>query len=189
MKLSDQHQYTILCEDAQMRTFLTSFLKCQGIKAHKIAVVPIPAGAGCGEAHVRTGLPKEVELLHRNKHLRKTLLVCIDADKYSYDERKQMLHKSYSDSFPGSDIDDEMMLIWIPKREIETWIAYLKGENVDEEMEFRHGGQPVSCKKEANLMHGFLQNDEESGDDVLPSLQKAKEEYVRICKKQEEAEK
>lgn len=189
MKLSNQHQYTILCEDAQMRTFLVAFLKCQGINTHKISVVPIPAGVGCGEAHVRTGLTKELELLHRNKHLRKTLLVCLDSDKYSYGERKQFLHKSYSDAFPGSDIDDEMMLIWIPKREIETWIAYFNGENVDEDMEFRHGGQPVSCKKVANMMYLFLQNDEENAETTLHSLQKAKEEYVRICKKQESMEK
>ena len=189
MKLSNQHQYTILCEDAQMRTFLVAFLKCQGINAHKVSVIPIPAGAGCGEAHVRTGLTKELELLHRNKHLRKTLLVCIDADKYSYDARMQMLQKAYDDAFPDSDIYDEMMLIWIPKREIETWIAYFNGENVDEDMEFRHGGQPVSCKTEANRMYFFLQNDDENGEAVLHSLQKAKEEYARICKKQEAAEK
>lgn len=43
--------------------------------------------------------------------------------------------------------------------------------------------------KESNMMYLFLQNDEENAETALNSLQKAKEEYVRICKKQESAEK
>ncbi len=187
MKLSNLHQYMILCEDAQMKNFLCSFLRCQGIRSHKITTAPIPAGSGCGEAYVRNELPRELELLRRNRHLRKTLVVCTDADKYSYDERKKMLQDAVHEMYPDSDMDDEMMLLWIPKREIETWIAHFAGEEVDENMEFRHGGQPISCKEEARKMSFFLQNDMNENS-VLPSLIQAKKEYVRICKKQESKE-
>ena len=181
MKLSNRYQYMILCEDAQMNGFIRAFLKCSDINAHKRRTIAIPAGDGCGEQHVRKRLPQEIKILHSNNFLKLALIVCIDADKYSYEERKRVLIESAKKSGCMSELEEEMVLIWIPKREIETWVAYFNGENPDEETSFKHGGSPVSCKLVARAMYLYLQDLSNIKDPVLPSLIKAKEEYDRMC--------
>ena len=81
--------------------------------------------------------------------------------------------------------DKDMAMIWIPKREIETWIHYLRGEDVDEEMSFRHDGDPVSCSSEAKKMVKICQNPKAINfDRPLPSLSAAVTEYGRVCQLQ-----
>jgi hypothetical protein len=41
---------------------------------------------------------------------------------------------------------DEAIAIFIPKRNIETWIHYLQGESVDEEREFSKFTNESDCK-------------------------------------------
>lgn len=53
MKLSDKYRYIVLCEDAQMKSFLVSFLLCFASSTRKITVRNYPVGVGCGSAFVR----------------------------------------------------------------------------------------------------------------------------------------
>lgn len=163
-----------------MVAFINSFLKCNGISCRRRYTISIPAGHGCGEAFVRRRLPNEVKLLHVKKHLRLALIACTDADTTSFDKREKMLLDEIIKEIPNWNYSDEMLIIWIPKREIETWIEFFKGTEVDEEMDFRHGGDPVSCKVEAEKMYVFCQG-EIKYDHILPSLAKAKESYERVC--------
>ena len=188
-KLSNLYHYTILSEDAQMETFITTFLKCNGVPSYKIYKVPIPVGKGCGEQHVRERFLQEVEVLERNNYNRRTLVVCIDADKHPCDERRNELVNSVKTTKHLWTISKEMILLWIPKREMETWIAFFRGEPVDEQKEFRHDGNPVSCKKEAGKMADYCQNDDPPKQEMLPSLVKAKEEFIRVCELQKSREK
>lgn len=184
MKLSDRYQYYILCEDAQMDSFINAFLKCNGIGPRKRYTIPIPAGRGCGEAFVRTQLPKEIKMLRAKKYLKLAVIVCTDADKLPVSEREKMLVERVRTEIPQWDYKDEMLLIWIPKREIETWIEFFKGEEVDENMDFKHDGNPFSCKDEAEKMFLYCKGKEYSN--VLLSLVKAKGEFERICRLQSE---
>ncbi len=183
MKLSNKYQYYILCEDAQMDSFINSFLKCNNINTRKRYTIPIPAGEGSGEAFVRSHLPREVRMLHVKKYINIVVIACTDADKLTVADREQKLVDQVKKEMPKWDYTNEMLLIWIPKREIETWIEYFKGGEVDEEMDFKHDGNPSSCKEEAEKMF-FYCSSQEQYTDVLPSLINAKKEFERVCRLQ-----
>ena len=91
MRLSKEYQYHILCEDAQMKSFITAVLSDQGINPHKIRVCKYPAGNGCGESYVKRELPKEIKILKATNYIKRILIVCADADRYSVNERLKQL--------------------------------------------------------------------------------------------------
>ena len=179
MKLSDEYQYIVLCEDAQMKSFILSFLISQGISSRKIRVRNYPAGSGCGEAFVRTEYPNEILYLRSVNYNKIALIVATDADGLSCGDRRKILDKEALSLIPGWGRTDEVIMIWIPKREIETWIRFFGGYVVDETMSFSHTGKPVGCKEEAKLMSEYCQGI--SSISVLPSIELAKIEYDRTC--------
>jgi len=185
MKLNRNYQYIILCEDVQMRTFILSFLDEQDIKPQKIRVRSIPCGEGCGEAYVRRELPKEVKILHATSYLKQVLVVCVDADNHTVDERVKMLIREVEDDKKKWSRTNEPIVFWIPKRQIETWIHFFKWEAVDENNVFPHSGKrPESCKNVANIFSEYCQGTREMDCSKVPSLIAAKDEYERVCRLQ-----
>lgn len=183
MKLSDRYQYYILCEDAQMDSFINAFLKCNGISSRKRYTIPIPAGQGCGEAFVRRKLPTEIKMLHSKNYNNLAVIACTDADKLSVANREKMLIDEVKKEFPKWENKDEMLIVWIPKKEIETWIEFFKDPEVDEEMEFKHSGKPIECTDEARKMYKYCSG-EVRYENALSSLTKAKDEFGRVCELQ-----
>ncbi len=184
MKLSKDYQYQVLCEDAQIRTFVNAFLAENGINEHKVSFCRIPGGKGCGEAYVRRELPKEVKRLKATSYIRKVLIVCTDADSNTVDECLNSLVCEVENQIRSWDRIHEPVIIWIPKRQIETWIRFLNGEIVDENMSFRHSGKPISCKDAARRFLLYCQGNEKLDCNILGSLEVAKEEYLRVCQLQ-----
>ena len=183
MKLSKNYQYQILCEDAQSRSFINAVLTDLGINSHRIYFINYPCGEGCGEAFVRREFPVEVKRLHAVNYMNRVLIVCTDADKYTVEERIRILAKEMQEN-KSWDRSHEPIILWIPKREIETWIHFLRGESVDEEMTFTHSGKPVSCKGEARLFSRYCQDLEHLDCSNIGSLIEAKREYERVCQLQ-----
>ena len=181
MKLSKNYQYHILCEDAQSRSFINATLSDQGISARKVFCNSIPCGKGCGEVAVRRGFPKEIRRLKATSYNKQVLIVCTDADKYTIDERKAFLDKEVISQGLKWDKQQDPIMIWIPKRQIETWIHALNQEDVDENMVFPHLGKPVSCKKQAKKFSQYCQNLIELEPPALDSIIESKNEYNRIC--------
>lgn len=179
MKLSDRFQYIILCEDSQMDTFLRSLLKYERISNHKIRTVPLPAGQGCGEKHVRNSILREVQYIHQHNYKKIFLIVCIDADNYTIEDRRNDLIGIVKNTIRAWKFEEEPMMLWIPKREIETWLAFLDGKDVNEEMSFKHSGHPLSCKLEAEKMALFCRGEYDFSKAMLPSIKAAKDEYIR----------
>lgn len=178
MKLSNDYQYIVLCEDAQMKSFILQFLKAHGIR--DIRFRNYPAGKGCGEFFVKKEYCTEVEYLKRNNFRRIVLIVCTDADRLSCDDRIKSLENEIHLKGNWS-YKSERIIMWIPKREIETWIHFLRGEKTDETVEYRHSGDPVKCKDEAIAMMEYCRDMLEVNQSILPSLKMAKEEYQRVC--------
>ena len=183
MRLSKEYQYIVLCEDAQMKSFITGFLKIHGIGERSVRVRNYPAGKGCGEAFVKKEYDKEVRYLQSKSYNRLTLVVCSDADKYTCDERIGFIEEETRKRI-GRNRDKEKIIMWIPKREIETWICFLNGEDVDEEQDFRHSGKPQKCRKQAQKMAEYCQDQIELDTRSVPSLMMAKKEYCRVCELQ-----
>ncbi len=184
MKLDGKYRYVVLCEDAQMKSFVVSFLRCNKIDPRRIIVRNYPCGEGCGEAFVRKEYLREVKLLRTMNYIRSVLVVCTDADSKTVDQRMSTLDDEISVEIKRWKREDEPIILFIPKRQIETWIRFLNGETVDEEMRFIHSGKPVSCKKEAEQFALFCQSELEIDTGNISSLSIAKEEYVHVCEMQ-----
>ena len=188
MRLSPRYQYIVLCEDAQMKSFIMSFLLAERIPRGKMRFKAVPAGVGSGESFVIKNYPMEVMYLQKNNFNRIVLVVCVDADRDNFDEKEQKLKKELSKHNETCGIKrlERPIMLWVPRRQIENWIHYLRNEDTNEEKDYRHTGKPERCKEEAERMVALFQGENVVDYELLPSIIRAKNEYERICKIQDD---
>ena len=128
-------QIIILCEDKQQDSFIRRFLKkAHGIQPHNLKVIPYPAsGKGSGEQFVRNNYPNELKALRSRQHRAKTtLIVAIDADKSETKDIVETLNSACTEKGIEPKNDQDNVAFVIPKRNIETWITWLSGTEVNE---------------------------------------------------------
>ncbi len=178
--MGDYTQVVILCEDRQQEVFARHFLVTCGVNHHRIRVRVSPFGRGAAEQYVRNQYPAEVrEYRARRNHLNIALAVMLDADTGNVVERLQELENNLSQMSLPQRQADEKIGIFVPKRNIETWIHYLQGETVNETDEYpRFTGNEGACKpgveRLARNRHAPL------SEDASPSLRAACDELPRI---------
>ena len=124
----------ILVEDRAFENLVRRVCLQVGLKKDEIYVVPYPKSHGSAEQWVRKNYPDQVRA-YRTKanHRRIVLIVGTDADSMTIDQRRQTLESSLGSSGLSARAADERIVIWIPKRMIETWLLFLSGEAVTEE--------------------------------------------------------
>ncbi|MDA8307173.1 MAG: hypothetical protein M0Z81_10140 [Deltaproteobacteria bacterium] len=144
----------ILCEDRQQEVFARHYLIQCGVPRANIRT-KICLG-GSGEQYVREQYPVEVRA-HRSKSsfLSVGLTVVTDADTLSVQDRLRNLDEELLASSQQGRQINERIGIFVPKRNIETWIHYLKGEIVNEEKSFMRNS---SVKATANPLWRFSFN-------------------------------
>jgi hypothetical protein len=171
-------QLVILCEDQQQSTFAFQYFIKRGFHPRKIRVEVNPKGKGSGEQYVRELYPREVAA-YRNPRVTSVLAVVIDADRLSVNERLQQLDEALrTDDMPVRQ-DSEKIAVFVPRRNIETWIAYGQGQEVDEETAYPKLSRPGDCKPIVKtFVDDICQNDLAS--DAPPSLHHACVELARI---------
>ncbi|QSV63644.1 MAG: hypothetical protein HEQ26_13675 [Dolichospermum sp. DL01] len=125
-------QITILCEDKQQEIFARHFLKKRGFTGN---IKPKICLEGAGEQFVRDNYSKEVKAYRSKNYLSGMLIVLIDADKKTVEERLKQLDDALIENAQELRQPHEKIAIFVPKRNIETWIHYLQGTNVDEQAE------------------------------------------------------
>lgn len=171
----------VLCEDKAHEVFAKRFLKRWGVKPRAIRVKRYPAeGKGSGKKHVDDHISIEADLL-RSRQASTILLVIRDADELSVDQAKSHLEAKI---LPQRN-DHEQIALIIPKWEIETWIAYLNGENVDEADKgaYKNKYGKISESRDA---HPFIDNLAENCRENMQleappdSLAAACEEFERV---------
>jgi hypothetical protein len=139
-------QIVILCEDRQQEVFARYFLEKRGFTGlfrPKIC----PQGSQSGEQYVRTKYAEEVKAYRQKRNsLSIGLVVLIDADTGTLQERLNQLAQSLSEDTQPNRQPNEAIAIFIPKRNIETWIHYLQGELVDEETGYSKFEKDSTCK-------------------------------------------
>lgn len=137
----------VLCEDKQQRSFIRNFLLGIGFERRKIYFRMCPRGRQSGEQFVRENYPSKVRAYRGKKnHLSVCLAVVIDADTKTVDQRLQELDASLTADAQQVRQPDEKIAIFVPKRNIETWIHYLMGEKVDEETAYSKLQREGDCK-------------------------------------------
>lgn len=126
-------QVTLLCEDNQHDAFFRRYLESAGWTKRQIRVEKAPAGDGAAEQWVRLRYPVEVRALRSKPHIAKLLVVVIDGDNRTPAERVAELDQSLEGEKLEKRSPDEPIIVIVPRRNIETWIAYLRGEDIDEQ--------------------------------------------------------
>lgn len=126
-------QIVILCEDRQQEVFARHFLKKRGFTGLFRSKI-CPSGSQSGEQYVRSQYPVEVKAYRQNRNrVSIGLVVLIDADTGTVQERFNQLAGILDEDAQENRQSHEAIAIFVPKRNIETWIHYLQGESVNEE--------------------------------------------------------
>lgn len=130
--MSQRVNVVILCEDKQHAAFARRFLKKMGwTKPPRIP--PLTGGRGSGEQSVRERFPVELKS-YRSKRgaVGQALIVFLDGDNRGVTTR----HTELDAACKASDVPvreaGERVAVFVPTWNIETWFAYLDGEEVDE---------------------------------------------------------
>jgi hypothetical protein len=133
----------ILCEDTQQYLFARYFLQTKGFSGQFVAQV-CPSGKQAGEQYVRERYAAEVKGYRSQKNRKKIcLVVVIDADTFTVTERIRQLDITLQEKRQPK----ENIGIFVPKRNIETWIHYLQSsETVDETIAYSKLASQSECK-------------------------------------------
>ena len=177
-------QVLLLCEDSQQEAFVRRFLKGMGWNPREIRPRKSPSAGGSAEQWVREEFPKELTIYRQRQHKAATILIAvIDADSKDVQQRVNEFEAECSSQDVQFRSDDEAVAFVIPKRNIETWIHYLQGEQVTEEDDYpklsRERGCGPAVEKLVKLCRsmGLDQN-------APPSLATACNEYATKIKSQ-----
>jgi hypothetical protein len=173
-------QIVILCEDIQQEVFARHFLLRRGFHDKKITINRNITGKGSGEQYVRTHYAQQVkDYRSKSTYLSRCLVVVIDADKYTIQERLKQLEAALEDDGLPKRQANEKIAIFVPKRNIETWIHYLKGKAVDEETAYPKLSRQGDCKRDIDQL---VKKICPAGlpEDAPPSLHAACQELLRI---------
>jgi len=130
--VSRRVQLVLLCEDKQQEAFARRFLNAAGWETRAMRVEKAPAGRGAGEQFVRERFPRELKA-HRSRPVTQVLVVMMDGDAEGPTVRLHQLDKACREAGIVERNRNERVAVFIPTWNIETWLAYLDGEQVDEE--------------------------------------------------------
>ncbi len=173
-------QIVILCEDRQQEVFARYFLKKRGFTGLFRANI-CPEGSECGSDSVRKQYPVEVKAYRQNKNrVAIGLVVLIDADTGTLAARLNWLASVLDEHEQENRGSNEAIAIFVPKRNIETWIHYLQGETVNEEDAYaRFKNNEAVCKKPVEDLADRCYS-QSLPENAPPSLQAACGELQRL---------
>lgn len=173
-------QAVILCEDRQQDSFIRRFLLKRGFTRHQLRSEICPKGKQAGEQYVRECYPGELTACRRRAAKAATaLIVVIDADTAAVQEIVRRLEDACSAADVEKRTARDRVAILVPKRNIETWINYLDGVDVDEEQAYPKLKKESDCSAAVGRLLEICSRGECPAD-FPESLINACEEYRRI---------
>lgn len=168
----------ILCEDRQQEVFARTFLENCGIAPYRVMINQL--GKGAGEQYVRENFPNEVRIFRSKFPAQPNtcLVVLTDADILEVTQRLHKLNEALKNNGLPERRIGEHIGVFIPKRNIETWIHFLMEEPVNEEDTYKKFEKQSICKPFVeNLAHNRRNP---LPEDAPPSIRAACEELNRI---------
>ncbi len=137
----------LLCEDSQHEAFIRRFLKGMGWNTRELRVEKSPSGGGSGEQWVREKFTNELGVYRqRRTRAASALIAIIDADLRTVNDRIKEFENECKDNTTPFRTQDENVAILVPKRNIETWIHYLHGNQVNEVNSYPKLDRERGCK-------------------------------------------
>jgi hypothetical protein len=148
----------ILCEDRQQEAFARRFLDQAG-KGFRVQRVEVsPKGRGSGEQFVRERFAKELAYYRARQHrVEQSLVVVIDADLQDVAVRIGQVEDTAVEGGQDRRRADERVAIFVPARNIETWLAYLDGQTVDENDTYPRLQRERDCQRHVDRLNEMCQ--------------------------------
>jgi len=135
--MSRSVQVVVLCEDRQHEAFARRFLKLAVGNYRTVRFEVSPRGRGSGEQFVRNRYPRELAYYRSRRHrVSQALWVIVDADGADPADRIRQIESAAELAGQASRSAAERVAIFVPARNIETWLAYLSGRSVNETEEY-----------------------------------------------------
>lgn len=167
----------LLCEDAQTDTFVRRFLKRRKFRHFKSS--GFPHGSGSGEQWVRERYPHELQAIRQIPDA--CLIVVTDADVHSTESRRAQLDAECDKKGIPRRNEGDRVLVIVPRRNIETWLAYLAGDEVDEETRYPRLKREGDCDRHAEELFRMCHERQRLREPAPPSLREAcDDEYPRL---------
>lgn len=174
--MSRSVQLVLLCEDSQHETFARRFLEKAGWSTRRLRVEK--GGRGSAEQYVRERFPKELSAYRSNRHrVAQGLIVILDGDAQGVAGRLGQLENVCQTQGIKPREKDEHVAIVVPTWNIETWLCYLSGTEVDEgNRNYPRLDRPRDCQQYVHRLHEMCQQGA-LRQPAPASLQIACEEY------------
>lgn len=175
-------RFTVLVEDRALERFVRECLYILGVHTREIRIVEYPAGRGSAKQWIDRQYPIQVQAHRRRSSENIALIVGTDADEQPVQQRVQRLAEVLQEARLNARAPHEQIAIWVPRWNIETWLLFLSGREVDESANHKDLAREVDIKAAAReyvrRFRRYLQDP--AADNHLPSLVSAFEETKRI---------
>jgi hypothetical protein len=181
--MPDPSRIIILVEDQRHEMLVRRYLRKCSIEPHQMTIVPSPSGKGSAEHWVRTRFAKEVSAYrHRSTRAGTALIVAIDADAYTVDQRLARLAQTLNETGGKPLLREEAVALLVPKRNIETWILALNEYTVDETTDYKPSSNDWSelIPKASNTLYVWTRSNAVLPNDCIDSLRRGVAELNRL---------
>jgi hypothetical protein len=133
--MSKPSQVILVLEDDHHKMLVYRYLIERGLKTSAIRIER--SQSGDAKVWVRKTFVKEVNV-YRSRHAKTALIVVIDADTHTVQDRWRQLDQALEDGGKQRvDVEHEQIARLVPKRNVETWILCLHGHAVDEDADYK----------------------------------------------------
>ena len=169
----------LLCEDTQHESFVRRYLNTVGWSTRRLRVERALGGRGSAEQFVRTRFPDELAEYRRRPHVAQALIV-VDGDNRGVGGRQAELDEACRESEVPVRQADERVVVLVPTWNVETWIAYLDGQTVEEmRSDYPRLRKPRQCQQHVDTLADMRRGDGLRAP-APPSLEAACAEYRRL---------
>jgi hypothetical protein len=136
--MSKPSRVIVVLEDDHHEMLIRRYLINCGLKRHAMRIYRSPSGQGSAESWVLKRFVEETNV-YRNRQARALtdLIVMIDADTRTVQDRLTQLDQALRDSGKKTVGKSERIARLVPKRNVETWILFLNEQPVDEKTDYK----------------------------------------------------
>ncbi|MHC5057499.1 MAG: hypothetical protein ACYTKD_22725 [Planctomycetota bacterium] len=176
--MSRNVQLVLVCEDQQHEVFVRRFLRRAGWDNRRLRVERVPPPRGSAESFVRERFPVELSAYRsRRNQVGQALIVMVDGDRQGVKARLGQFADACRSKGMQPRQGDERVAAFVPTWNIETWLAYLDGETVDEHRkDYPHLARRRDCQRHVDRLHEMCNRDALAPSPPA-SLEAACEEY------------
>jgi len=179
--MSNPSLVIVLLEDDRQKMLVYRYLTKRGLNGHGITIKK--SGGGSAEQWVRRQFSREV-VAYRNRQARakSALIVVVDADTHTVEQRLQQLEQVLEDARQQAIGASEHVARLVPKRNVETWILCLNEHSVNEATDYKRASHDWNTliPTAAEVLHEWAQSDAELPNHCIDSLRRGVRELKRL---------